>query len=297
MLNKIKEFGIAKTIVATITGAYIGIYALNYINAPSPCIGICASDYNAVLSSKGFVGKQITDKSKRVYLVDYNEGFSVGSAEVFANKVDRIVTSARKGDLVFIRLTSGGGATVSCSHSYNQINKMKAYGLNVVTSIDYIAASCGYMLASASDEIVASAGSQVGNIGAVMTYQDGYVDLARKFVGGKKKLFGSTRIKELMAGDEPKSEEDYETLRAVAKDHALQFNKRVLKSRGNKIDVKDYEEVFSAKLFYAERAKELGLVDYIGDQRSYLQLLHLTGNNIIHVVNVVPKQSLISKIF
>lgn len=308
MFKSIKEFGIAKSIVASVVGVTLGLSALKFATAPNACLGVCTTDFNQVMTAKGFVkgkyngevpeGLNKEEYAPIVYMLEYNTGFSLQSGELFAEQIQALLPRIRKGDTIAINITSPGGSSVSCAHSYNQVNIAKSYGANVITFVDYFAASCGYELASASNFIIASPGSSIGNIGSVYTYNSNLMEAASKYFGVKKKLFGSTRIKELMAGAEPETEEDFKIMRGLALDSAESFYRKVLDGRGKRIDINKLDEIFSGKLFDSSIALKLGLIDAEGDRRSHYNLMHLKGYKIIKVEYRLPKEpGLISKIF
>ena len=296
MLKSIKEFGISKSIVATVVGAALGLAILNQVTKAPECFGVCSVNYNSVMQSKGYI-KGINKEIKNdVYLIDYASAFSIGASEVFAEKMDSILVRAKKGDTIVINITSPGGASVACAHDTFYTGKAKAYGVKTVAVVDYLAASCGYMLASSTDEIYALPGASVGNIGSVYSYKDSIMDAAAKYLGGTKKVMGTTRIKELMAGATPESDEDLEIMRGLALESNIEFKRTVLKGRGQKIDLLQIKEIFSGKLFSGRKALEFGLIDGFADKRTYMQLLHTQGYNITHVSYRVKKKAPIAKL-
>lgn len=211
-----------------------------------------------------------------LYLLEYRGGFSPGESEVFAEKVDSLLTRLTKDDMVILNVESPGGASNSCSHSYNQVERIKSYGIKVIGVSDYMAASCGYMLLSSSDIILVGEGSDIGNIGTIMRHskQD-------------QPLVGSTRTKELLAGRTPRGS-DMDVLRDMVKSAHKLFVDTVLRERKDNIKAGDFEEVFSGKIFTGRDAVRLGLADENGDKRTILMSAYLDGMDVVEVQYKVP---------
>jgi ClpP class serine protease len=208
-----------------------------------------------------------------MYLINYHSDFSVQSSEAFAEKVGTLLPILKKGDVVLLGIESSGGASVSCSHSFDQVKLMQRKGIKVVSATDYIAASCAYKLASAADIIIATSGAMIGNIGTVLTLN--------KRDNSNKVMIGSSRTKEIFAGAAVKTDSDKQIARNFVNAAQKDFVSRILEKRKDKIT--DHNTAFSGNIFSGKQAKQLGLIDKIGDIRSFMIASHLVGFNIIIV--------------
>lgn len=266
--------------------AYFGGKSL-FSTQEEPCAGICEVDYSAVLHSKGY--RTVSENSNTVWKVDYKAGFTAAQSELFADMLDQVFLKSVKGDKLVVHIESPGGATVACGHSYDRLERIKHRGVEVIAVVDYMAASCGYLLASAADKISVASGSMIGNIGAVMNMQPSMYDLLVKKAGAVGFVIGSTRTKELLAGGKIESQDDINTVRGLAKRLHQDFIGRVLKTRKNIIREEDYKVVFSGMIFTGTEALELGLVDQLADSRKVLGMFYMNGYKMKHITYVTPK--------
>jgi serine protease SohB len=157
------------------------------------------------------------------------------------------------------------------------VQRLKKADIKVTVTVDYMAASCGYMLSASADHIIVSPSAMVGNIGSVMP-----MPKPKKPI----EMIGTTRAKELMAGATAKSAKDKAILERQAKLMVVPFYKAVFANR--KIKPQDIPMVFSAHLFPATMAKDLGLVDELLDKRSVKLRYFMTGYTMVEVNHVSP---------
>ncbi len=218
-----------------------------------------------------------------MFVIDYDTGFSIQSSEIFANKVDILLSRAKKGDYMVLNINSGGGAVVSCSHDVEQVQRVERLGIKTMSIIDYQAASCGYMLAAETNYIVASRGAIVGNIGSVFRRSASPMEIIEKKTGVKSHFIGSTRIKEVLAGAPLESKEDIAILKSMAIRSFNEFKDVVIKGRGSRISESDYSEIFSAMYWSGLEAKKLGLVDSISNYREMIEDFQLTNHNVYKI--------------
>lgn len=252
---------VKKAVISLTVGLALGLSALLLMAPEKPQYTITKIEAKTV--KKVPVGEHVAN----IFMVDYVGGFSINSSEIFANKVDMILERARKNDYMVINISSGGGSVVSCSHDVEQVKRVESLGIKTISIIDYQAASCGYMLASETNTIVASSGAIVGNIGSVFKRQASTLEMMEKKSGVKSHYIGSSRIKEVLAGSPLNSESDVDILRGMAVRSFNEFKDVVVKGRGNRIDKSNYDEIFSGMYWSGLEAKELGLVDIISNYR------------------------------
>jgi len=295
----------AALVIVLIGAGLIGANAFYTNLFKEGCLGICTVDLNSSYASQGStlkgdgrptynqLAKRATanDKeasNKRVFVIDYNSGFSLASSQHFGAKVDEIKGAAIEGDIVILRITSPGGSALACSSDYNKIVGLRERGIKVIATVDYAALSCGYYLASGANLIFADTGAWVGNIGAVMV-----LDASK--AAKERTIVGSTRAKEIMVGGVAKTDGDIEIIQKVVNMSFESFRDAVLAGRGNRINVNDYELVFSTLPFSGNIGLELGLVDGNLTSDAILEELYYKGYRIT-LVNYVVKKPLIQKL-
>ena len=288
-LNKFNKFMIGFILTLSI------VTSLLYFSVSKSCEGVCSIDYNQVMNNKGYkpmFDREIVSGKEQanVWVIDFKSAYNTASAEKFAEEIDYVFAHRKIGDILHVNILSPGGATTACGLNYDMmIQASEKLNMNTVVSVDYLAASCGYQLASAADEIYAASGSAIGNIGAVYHRQATIMDMANKKSGTRNTYYGSTRIKELLVGAPVETKEDVKFFKDKAIAGSIDFAKRVLYKRSDKIKKEDYDRVFSADIFTGLEAKELGLIDGIKDFRLMMREYHIKGHKITMVVTVVKK--------
>jgi serine protease SohB len=131
-----------------------------------------------------------------------------------------------------------------------------------------VAASGGYMIACAADEIVCDASSIVGSIGVVgATF--GLDKLIEK-IGVERRVYTSGERKVTLDPFQPEKPEDVERLHAIQRDIHESFIELVKSRRGEKLDSRE-TALFSGEYWTGRKGRELGLVDAVGDLRGVLR--------------------------
>jgi serine protease SohB len=170
---------------------------------------------------------------------------------------------------VALSINSPGGAAAQSHLIHRRIRALAdEKKLPVLAFVEDVAASGGYMIACAADEIVADASSIVGSIGVVgATF--GFDKLIEK-IGVERRLYTSGENKAMLDPFLPEKPEDVERLKALQRDIHQSFIALVQERRGAKLDSRE-SALFSGAYWTGQRSRELGLVDAVGDLRSVLR--------------------------
>lgn len=123
-----------------------------------------------------------------------------------------------------------------------------------------MAASGGYYLALAADEIIAHPLAFVGNIGAIMERMD-YSDLSSR-IGVKMNTFKSGELKDMGNPFSPVSKTEAGIFAQLIAEGFNTFVQRVEESRGTKLDQSKRAIIFDGRIFTAKTGRELGLLDH-----------------------------------
>jgi serine protease SohB len=175
----------------------------------------------------------------------------------------------RNARAVALVINSPGGSPAQSHLICQRIRQLSAEkALPVFAFIEDIGASGGYMLACAADEIVADPYSMVGSIG-VVGGSFGFEKLIDK-LGIERRLYTSGDRKAMLDPFLPEKPEDVKRLKAIQKDIHERFIALVKERRGGKLNGAD-KTLFSGEFWTAANALELGLIDNIGDLRSFLR--------------------------
>ena len=140
--------------------------------------------------------------------------------------------------------------------------------LPVIAFAEDVAASGGYMIACAADEIICDPSSIVGSIG-VVGGSFGFAKLMEK-LGIERRLYTSGEHKAMLDPFLPEKPDDVERLKAVQREIHEDFIALVKQSRGARLTGPE-KDLFSGEYWTGRKAVELGLADGIGDLRTTLR--------------------------
>lgn len=169
---------------------------------------------------------------------------------------------------VAISINSPGGSPVQSRLIHKRIRDLAAEkNKRVLVFVEDVAASGGYMIATAGDEIIADPSSIVGSIG-VISGTFGFTELIKK-IGVERRVHTAGTNKSSMDPFQPEKPEDVERLKAIMLDMHETFIALVKDRRAGKL--KDDPDLFSGLFWTGRKGLELGLVDGLGDMRSTLR--------------------------
>ncbi|MBY0382740.1 MAG: S49 family peptidase [Xanthobacteraceae bacterium] len=170
---------------------------------------------------------------------------------------------------VAIVINSPGGSPVQSRQIYSRIRQLAdAKKVPVLVFVEDVAASGGYMIACAGDEVFCDPSSILGSIG-VIGGGFGFQDLIKK-VGIERRLYTSGDNKGSLDPFLPEKPDEVERLKAIQREIHDTFIDLVKNSRGTRLKG-DETYLFSGEYWAGERSVALGLADGIGDLRSVLR--------------------------
>ncbi len=174
---------------------------------------------------------------------------------------------------IVLRVDSPGGAVAPSQEIYEEIIKIKG-SKKVVVSMGSVAASGGYYISAPADKIVANAGTLTGSIGVIMEIPN--VAGLMKKIGVETQIIKSGRNKDIASAFRSLTSEEKEILQAVLDDVHDQFIQAVSEGRG--MEVEEVRTLADGRIFTGRMAKELGLVDELGNLQYAIMLAgRLTG--------------------
>ncbi len=131
----------------------------------------------------------------------------------------------------------------------------------VITSMGSVAASGGYMVACATDKIVANPGTMTGSISAVMHFANAQ-ELLKK-LGLKASVVKSGKFKDIGSPVREMTAEERALIQELVDDIYDQFLDMVARDRN--IPKENLRKIADGRIFTGRQAQKLGLVDYLGD--------------------------------
>jgi len=190
---------------------------------------------------------------------------------------------------VALLINSPGGSPVQSRQIYLRIRQLAAEKkLPVLVFVEDVAASGGYMIACAGDEIFCDPSSILGSIGVVGgTF--GLQELIRK-VGIERRLYTAGEHKAMLDPFLPENPDDVARLKAIQREiHAI-FIALVKQSRGARLKGAD-DVLFTGEYWAGDTSVSLGLADAIGDLRATLRSRY--GEKVLTPV-IAPSAGLLS---
>ena len=177
--------------------------------------------------------------------------------------------SIKHAKAVALVINSPGGSPVQSRQIYLRIRQLAAEKrLPVLVFVEDVAASGGYMIACAGDEIFCDPSSILGSIG-VVGGSFGFQELIKK-IGVERRLYTAGEHKAMLDPFQPENPDDVARVKALQREiHAI-FIALVKQSRGARLKGSD-DVLFSGEYWAGETSISLGLGDAIGDLRSVLR--------------------------
>jgi len=169
---------------------------------------------------------------------------------------------------VVLNISSPGGSTVGGEAMYEAVREL-AETKPVTTSVGTLAASAGYMIASASDHIVARRSSIIGSIGVLFQYADASELLDK--IGVKVKAIKSSPLKAEPNPFNPASDEATAMIDRLIQDSYQWFVGIVAERR----DMKEFEvlKLADGSIFTGSQSLDNGLIDAIGGEQKAVEWL------------------------
>jgi protease-4 len=160
---------------------------------------------------------------------------------------------------VVLRIDSPGGGVAASQEICGEVNKLRKKK-KVVASMGSVAASGGYLIATATDRIVANPGTITGSISAVMHFAD-IQELMRK-VGVSSSVIKSGKFKDIGSPVRDMTAEERQLIQGIVDDIYDQFVRTVSENR--RIPLDNVKKIADGRIFSGRQAHHLKLVDELG---------------------------------
>ncbi len=192
---------------------------------------------------------------------------------------------------VLLDIASGGGESIASMDFYLAVKRLDSVK-PVVASIGSMGASGAYMAALGARKIYAYPESAVGSIGVIMPHL-AVQDLLRR-LGVSVELLHEGRHKDAFQGIRPLEEEERAKLRAVIHEDYELFVNLVAQARKKPVD--EIRGLATGEFWTGNRARELGLIDELGDRELALEALaQMTGVPAHRAVRFSPPQPFLQR--
>ncbi|HEY2990117.1 MAG TPA: signal peptide peptidase SppA [Candidatus Binatia bacterium] len=165
-----------------------------------------------------------------------------------------------------LRIDSPGGAVAPTQEIYEEVEKLRKKK-PVIASLGSVAASGGYYIASACDEVVSNPGTLTGSIGVIMEL--GNVEELMKKIGVQGYSIKSGANKDVGSPLRPLSPEGKQILQTLVNNVHGQFVAAVAK--GRRMTEEQVKPLADGRVYSGEQAKALGLVDHLGNMEDAVE--------------------------
>jgi len=195
----------------------------------------------------------------------------------------------RSAPAVAIIVNSPGGSAVQSRLISKRIRDLAAEkDKKVLVFVEDAAASGGYFIATAGDEIIADPSSIVGSIGVIFA-SFGFVDALRK-LGVDRRVHTAGRNKSTLDPFLPEKAEDIERIKAMEAEVHQVFIDWVKARRGERLRASE-DVLFTGEFWSGVRGLELGLIDGLGD---IYEVLRTRYGETVELLPIAPKRGLLS---
>ena len=194
----------------------------------------------------------------------FRQSLSLASTAALLEKAFAV----KEAKAVAIVVNSPGGSPVQSRLIYQRIRDLATEKKKrVLVFVEDVAASGGYMIAIAGDEIIADPSSVIGSIG-VISASFGFPELMRK-IGVERRVYTAGSNKLTLDPFQPEKPEDVERLKALQLEIHETFIDMVKARRGD--NLADHADLFTGLFWTGKTALKLGLIDSLGDLRGTLK--------------------------
>jgi len=196
----------------------------------------------------------------------FRQGLNFASQQEIIEKA----FSIKKALAVAISINSPGGSPVQSHLIYSYIKEQaKKNKKEVLVFAEDVAASGGYLIACAGNEIYANSSSIVGSIGVIYS-SFGLQDFIKK-AGIQRRIYTAGKNKSTLDPFVEEKKEDIERLKKIQLELHADFIKVVEDSRSKKLKKDGNPELFTGEFWSGSTAKKLGLIDGIGNADEILK--------------------------
>jgi serine protease SohB len=255
----------------------------------------------AILSKKALKRSQKTIKAnaksaqtegekqkKRIYVLEFKGDIKASAVDNLREEITAVLQVATNKDEIVVKIDSPGGVINNYGLASSQLQRIRDRKVPLITAIDAMAASGGYLMACVADKILAAPFAIVGSIGVVAQLPNFHRLLKKHDIDFEQITAGEYKRTLSMFGENTKkgrtkAKEDVEEA------HYL-FKKFVSEHRP-KIDIK---KIATGEIWYGQQATALGLVDQLITSDEYL--LSASKECDIYQVSYVLKKKLHERI-
>lgn len=202
---------------------------------------------------------------RRIFVVKFQGSMDAKEVKQLTHEVNAIIAIANDQDQVLVRLESGGGVVHGYGLGAAQLQRLRDHGMELIVSVDKVAASGGYMMACVASQIIAAPFAIIGSIGVIAQLPNFHRWLKKHDVDFEQLTAGEYKRTLTLFGENTeqgrqKFKDDLESIHQQFKTFVKQHRAEV-----------DIDKVATGEIWTAQQAVDLQLVDAIETSDAWLQ--------------------------
>jgi len=208
--------------------------------------------------------KQRSKKQPRIFIINFLGDLKASAVKSLREEVTAILNVAKSHDKVLVKIESAGGVVHGYGLGASQLQRIKDAGIELIASVDKIAASGGYMMAATANKIIAAPFAILGSIGVIAQLPNFHRFLKKHDVDFEQITAGEHKRTLTLFGENTrhgrnKLQEEIEDIHALFKDFIKQNRPET-----------EIDKVATGEYWFAKRAIDLNLVDELITSDDYL---------------------------
>lgn len=231
--------------------------------------GAEATDASGALPAERWQERAVSGEGlERIVIIDVTGVIGAG-VDAFSLQVsqEQLLTQIKQATsdplvrAVVLRVDSPGGGVVASSEIHAELQKLRAAEKTLVVSMGSTAASGGYYISTAAEKIYANPDTFTGSLGVILSltnYGEAFENL-----GLRQYVYKSGALKDIGSPTRPPTAEEEAVLQTVVQEAYDGFVRVIVEGRG--LPEERVREIADGRIYTGAQAKELGLVDELGN--------------------------------
>ena len=200
----------------------------------------------------------------KLFVLNFDGDIRASDVDNLREEISAILQVAKAEDEVLVKIESGGGLVHSYGLAASQLRRLRDKDVRLVTAIDRVAASGGYMMAGVAEHIIAAPFAIVGSIGVIAQIPNFNKVLKKNDIDFEMITAGEYKRTLTMFGENDDKARD--KFREEIQDTHELFKEFLLDNR----PTLELDKVATGEHWYGKRALDLGLIDEIKTSDDYL---------------------------
>lgn len=200
----------------------------------------------------------------RLFVLDFIGDIKASAVESLKEEITALLTVAKPGDEVLLRLDSSGGMVHTYGLAASQLMRIRKRDIHLTVAVDKVAASGGYLMACVGDRIISAPFAIVGSIGVIAQLPNFNRLLKKNNIDYEQITAGQFKRTLTMFGEN--TDENRQKLKQELEETHGMFIDFVVQGRKNL----DIDRIATGEHWYGNKALELNLVDEIITSDDYL---------------------------